>query len=67
MIVRLMEKQGLSTTDLGVFLRWKAKADNMKAARAAKAKKRKRPKKIDLAAKGRSFFEAIRKQTKGEL
>jgi hypothetical protein len=39
----------------------------MKAARAAKAKKRKRPKKIDLAAKGRSFFEAIRKQTKGEL
>ena len=40
-IARLMEKEGLSTTDLGVFLRWKAKADNMTTAR--KAKERKRP------------------------
>jgi hypothetical protein len=40
-VARLMEKEGLSTTDLGEFLRWKAKHDNLTKAR--KAKKRKRP------------------------
>jgi hypothetical protein len=39
-IARLMKKEGLSTTDLGGFLRWKAKADNMEAARKAKKRKR---------------------------
>lgn len=36
-ISRLMEKAGLSTTDVQVFLRWKAKNDNTEKARAAKA------------------------------
>src|SRR5208283_3399293 len=41
-ITRLMQKEGLSTTDLGVFLKWKAKNDNVAKARDAKAKKRKK-------------------------
>jgi hypothetical protein len=65
-IARIMKKEGLSTTDVGGFLRWKAKADNMKAARAAKATKRSKTKKDDPAARARRFFE-FKKQTKGEF
>jgi len=60
-ITRLMQKAGLSTTDLGVFLRWKAKADNVKKARAAKAKKRKRTKKVDTRERFKSFLRSKRK------
>jgi hypothetical protein len=67
-IVRLMEKEGLSTTDLGAFTRWKAKDDNMKEARASKAKKRRKSKKAEPTAKMQSFFEfKKRKQPIGEL
>ena len=52
-IIRLMEKEGLSTTDLSVFLRWKAKADSVGKARGAKAKKRR---KVGSTEKGRSFL-----------
>ena len=37
-ISRLMEKAGLTTTDVQSFLRWKAKNENTKKARAAKVK-----------------------------
>jgi hypothetical protein len=51
-----MEKEGLSTTDLGEFLRWKAKNDNAKKARVAKAK----IKKIDSTAKGHKFLTFLK-------
>lgn len=36
-ITRLMDKHELSTTELGAFLKWRVKDDNLKAARAAKS------------------------------
>jgi hypothetical protein len=60
-IIRLMEREGLSTTDLGVFLRWKAKNDNVTKARYAKSRKRKRTKKVDPKERFRSFLVSRRK------
>lgn|ERR1035437_1471358 len=37
-IARLMDKHGLSTTEVGVFLKWTAKNANLKKARTAKKK-----------------------------
>ena len=43
LIAKLMDKHGLSTTDIGVFLKWTAKNANIKKARAAKKKPAKKP------------------------
>lgn len=61
-IVRLMKKHELSTTDLGVFLKWKAKDDNLKAARAATATKRKKSSKDDLPLTLEPFFVTSRRK-----
>jgi hypothetical protein len=42
-IARLMDKHQLSTTEVGVFLNWRAKKANLKKARAAKKKPKKKP------------------------
>jgi hypothetical protein len=63
-IARLMEKEGLSTTDLGAFLRWKAKDDNMKVARAEKANNEGVPRRqIRRRMDGRSSFSKKWKQS----
>lgn len=64
-ISRLMMKEGLSTTDVQVFLRWKAKDDNMKKAREAKLKKR--PKKTAPAVKGGWLLKRKKKQSLGNF
>ena len=64
-ITRLMEKEGLSTTDLGKFIRWKAKADNVKAAR--KAKLLKKSKQAKSKVKVPAFLRGKMKQLLGEL
>jgi hypothetical protein len=56
-----MEREGLTTTDLREFLRWKAKNDNVTKARDAKAKKRTRTKKVDPKEYFRSFLKLRRK------
>ena len=67
-ITRLMEKEGLSTTALGEFLKWKAKAENVKKARAAKAKKWKKTRKVDTTSAIRRFFKFKKeKRLMGEL
>ncbi|MCX6952536.1 MAG: hypothetical protein NTV51_10290 [Verrucomicrobia bacterium] len=55
-ISRLMEKEGLTTTDVQVFLRWKAKNENTEKARAAKAKKNPTDKMEKHRAKVVKFF-----------
>jgi hypothetical protein len=60
-ITRLMQREGLSTTDLGVFLRWKAKNDNMTKARIAKLAKRKPNKKVDPKELFTSFLKSNQK------
>jgi len=54
-IARIMEEEGLSTTDVRVFLKWKTKNEFVTKAIAAKAKKRKKAKKVDPTAKLWSF------------
>jgi hypothetical protein len=61
-ITRLMEREGLTTTDLREFLRWKAKNDNVTKARDAKAKKRNKTKKVDPKEHFRSFLTSRKKR-----
>ena len=53
----LMDKHGLSTTEVGVFLKWTAKNDNLKKARAAMKKPAKKSKQKTFIIK---FLEAKR-------
>ena len=64
-ITQLMEKEGLSTTDLGEFIRWKAKADNAKKAREAKLKKK--TKKTKPTVKTNWLLERKKKIPSGDL
>ncbi len=57
LIAKLMDKHGLSTTEIGVFLKWRAKDTNLKKARAAKKKPAKKPKQKTFINK---FLEAKR-------
>jgi len=59
---RLMKKEGLSTTDLDAYLKWKAKDDNLKKARAAKATKRKKSGKDDPPLTLEPFFVTSRRR-----
>ena len=52
-----MDKHGLSTTEVGVFLKWTAKNDNLKKARAAMKKPAKKSKQKTFIIK---FLEAKR-------